>query len=146
MAVVVFYEKPGCSGNARQKAWLEASGHTVVARNILQANWSRMDLRSFLQNLPMAQWFNMNAPLVKSGGIVPGDFSQADEPVVLALLQADPLLIRRPFLEVDGVRRAGFDIREIHAWIGLSAALDESGQPVENPGCCPDIDSAQRCT
>lgn len=41
MAVVVFYEKPGCSGNAFQKALLEASGHTVVAKDILKTDWMR---------------------------------------------------------------------------------------------------------
>ena len=123
MAVVVFYEKPGCSGNARQKALLEASGHTVEARSILTTPWTRMQLRSFLEALPLAQWFNPNAPLVKSGEIVPGDF---DEATALGLLQADPILIRRPLLEVDGVRRAGFDEAAIRAWIGLSAVSGEN--------------------
>ena len=123
MAVVVFYEKPGCSGNARQKALLEASGHTVEARSILTTPWTRMQLRSFLEALPLAQWFNPNAPLVKSGEIVPSDF---DEATALGLLQADPILIRRPLLEVDGVRRAGFDEAAIRAWIGLSAVSGEN--------------------
>ncbi len=119
MAVVVFYEKPGCSGNARQKALLEASGHTVVAKSIVDTPWTRMQLRSFLELLPVAQWFNPNAPMVKSGEIVPADF---DEATALGLFQADPILIRRPLLEVDGVRRAGFDVAAINDWIGLSAA------------------------
>ena len=116
MAVVVFHEKPGCSGNARQKAVLEAAGHTVVARSLFDTRWTRMQLRSFLQSLPVAQWFNPNAPMVKSGEIVPEEF---DEATALGLLQADPLLIRRPLLEVAGVRRAGFDAAAIDAWIGL---------------------------
>lgn len=135
MAVVVFYEKPGCSGNAWQKTLLEASGHTVVARNLFKLPWSRMQLRSFLDKLPIAQWFNPHAPMVKSGGIVPAEFDSLDEEVVLGLFQADPLLIRRPLLEVDGVRRAGFDVQAIHEWIGLSAAFDHaSGQG--NPETC----------
>ena len=118
MAVVVFYEKPGCGGNARQKAVLEASGHAVVAKSILDTPWTRMQLRSFLESLPVAQWFNPNAPMVKSGEIVPADF---DEATALGLFQADPLLLRRLLLEVDGVRRAGFDTAVINDWIGLSA-------------------------
>lgn len=128
MAVVVFYEKPGCCGNARQKALLEASGHTVVAKSILDTPWTRMKLRSFLELLPVAQWFNANAPMVRSGEIIPADF---DESTALGLFQADPILIRRPLLEVDGVRRAGFDVAAIKDWIGLSAA---SGG--ENPEDC----------
>ena len=119
MAVVVFYEKPGCSGNARQRALLEAAGHTVVAKDLLRTPWTRMGLHSFLDALPVAQWFNRNAPAVKSGEIVP---EECDEATALALLQAHPLLIRRPLLEVDGVRRAGFDAAAIDAWIGLPGA------------------------
>lgn len=126
MSIVVFYEKPGCSGNARQKALLEAAGHTVVAKDLLRQPWLRTKLRSFLEGLPVAQWFNRNAPQVKSGDVVPEDF---DEATALALLQAEPLLIRRPLLEVNGVRRAGFDAAAIDAWIGLNGVAP--GEDVE---------------
>ena len=35
MAKVIFYEKPGCANNAKQKALLAAAGHEVEARNLL---------------------------------------------------------------------------------------------------------------
>ena len=35
MAKIIFYEKPGCGGNARQKALLLASGHELEVRNLL---------------------------------------------------------------------------------------------------------------
>ena len=124
MAVIEFYEKPGCSGNARQKALLEASGHTVVARNILTTTWTRMQLLAFLKLLPIPQWFNRNAPMIKRGDLSPDVFDESDVATILSLLQANPLLIRRPLLEVDGVCRAGFDLAAIHEWIGLSAAFD----------------------
>ena len=124
MAVVVFYEKPGCSGNARQKALLEASGHTVVARNLLNTPWTRMQLLAFVKLLPIPQWFNPNAPMIKRGEINPESFSESDAATILSLLQTNPILIRRPLLEVDGECRAGFDINAINDWIGLSAAFE----------------------
>ncbi|SDG58312.1 ArsC/Spx/MgsR family protein [Propionivibrio dicarboxylicus] len=135
MATVVFYEKPGCAGNAWQKSLLEASGHTVVARDILHTDWRRLQLLPFLKSLPISQWFNRNAPLIQSGAINPEAFDAADVTTVLDLLVEHPLLIRRPLLDVDGICQAGFDIRTIHAWIGLSAAFD--GAPViGNPEVC----------
>lgn len=119
MATVYFYEKPGCSGNARQKALLTAAGHRVEARDLLATQWSKARLHSFLTRLPVAQWFNPNAPEVKAGRINPVAFS-AD--AALTRLLAEPLLIRRPLLECAGERRAGFDAAEIHAWIGLGDA------------------------
>ncbi len=152
MAVVVFYEKPGCSGNARQKALLEAAGHTVVAKDVLRTRWTRMQLLSFFDALPIAQWFNRNAPAVKSGEIVPEEF---DEAMALALLQAHPLLIRRPLLEVDGERRAGFDAVAIDAWIGLPGvppdenleACRHGADGADGPHRCPGhgADGAEPC-
>lgn len=138
MAVVIFYEKPGCSGNARQKALLQAAGHTVQARNLLATPWQRSQLLSFFDGLPVAQWFNRNAPMVKSGEVVPEEF---DEATALALFQAEPLLIRRPLLEVEGQRRVGFDAAAVHAWIGLGDAV-----PAGNlEACSHGNDPAHRC-
>ncbi len=122
MATVTFYEKPGCSGNARQKKILEAGGHTVVARNLLSTPWTRLELLSYFDGLPVAEWFNRNSPAVKSGEIVP---EECDEATAVALLQRHPLLIRRPLLEVDGERRVGFDAAVIDAWIGLGTELPD---------------------
>ena len=100
MAVVVFYEKPGCSGNAFQKALLEASGHTVVAKDILKTDWMRLQPLPFLKSLPVSEWFNRSAPLVRSGAIDPDSFDASDATSVLSLLIDQPLLIHRPKLDV----------------------------------------------
>ena len=145
MSVVVFYEKPGCSGNARQKALLEASGHTVVARNILNTRWTHMQLLAFMKLLPIPQWFNRNAPMIKRGEVNPDGFNEADAATILSLLQTNPILIRRPLLEVDGVCRAGFDVAAIHDWIGLSAAFD-SDENHDLEACNHNADPAGRCS
>lgn len=128
MAEVIFYEKPGCAGNARQKAILAAAGHTVTPRNLLTEPWTRSRLLSFLAPLPVAQWFNRNSPAVKSGEIVP---EALDEDWAMSLLLAHPLLIRRPLLEADGQRRAGFEPAVIDAWIGLGGQSFE-----DDPEAC----------
>lgn len=102
---IVFYEKPGCGGNARQKAQLLAAGHRLEVRDLLRHPWSRETLLAFLDPLPVADWFNLAAPRVKSGEIVPATL---DRDTALALLLAEPLLIRRPLLEAGGLRMVGF--------------------------------------
>ena len=47
MATIVFFEKPGCAANARQKQQLERAGHTVVARSLLTEPWTAERLRGF---------------------------------------------------------------------------------------------------
>ena len=116
MAHVVFFEKPGCANNARQKAWLVAAGHSVEALSLLSYPWSRDELLEFLGERPVAEWFNPAAPRVKSGEIRP---EAVEREAALALLLREPLLIRRPLLRVGDRREVGFDVGRIHAWLGL---------------------------
>ncbi len=135
MAQVTFYEKPGCVNNTRQKALLLAAGHTVEARNLLTEPWTAARLREFFGTRPVAEWFNRSAPAVSAGRVVP---EQMDETQALALMVRDPLLIRRPLIEVEGQRSVGFEAQDIMVLLGLdvnTAQADES---------CP-RDDGHRC-
>lgn len=135
MATVIFYEKPGCGNNTRQKVWLAASGHTVLAKSILTEKWTTERLLAFFGKLPVAQWFNPAAPRVKSGEVIPAEL---DEVEALELMLAEPLLIRRPLMEVDGVLRAGFDSDAVRAWIGLND-VESKAEP------CPVCHRSEPC-
>jgi nitrogenase-associated protein len=139
MAHLVFYEKPGCVGNARQRALLESAGHTLTRRNLLDAPWTRARLLEFLQALPVALWFNMAAPRIKSGEIDP---DRVDVEGALALLLAEPLLIRRPLMQRDdGACMAGFDTAEVERFVGLGphapAGSNVEGCARAATGDCP---------
>jgi nitrogenase-associated protein len=116
MASIVFYEKPGCINNTRQKEMLLASGHLVEARNLLTQQWSRAQLLRFFKSTPVVSWFNSSAPDIKSGKIKP---SMLDEQAALELMLNSPILIRRPLMSVGGEFRAGFEIGQVDQWIGL---------------------------
>ena len=118
---VVFYEKPGCASNARQKRALQAAGGDVQAHDLLREPWTATRLRAFLAALPVAQWFNPAAPRVKSGEIDPAALTAE---VALALLLAEPLLIRRPLIEVGGWRTAGYDAAVLEQRLGIRLGDD----------------------
>ncbi|MGB8701419.1 MAG: ArsC/Spx/MgsR family protein [Thermosynechococcaceae cyanobacterium] len=118
MATVLFYEKPGCVNNTKQKALLQAAGHRVESRNLLTEAWTEQRLQPFLDRHPVVDWFNHSAPLIKSGAVIP---EQLDGPSALQLLIEHPLLIRRPLLQSGDRHVIGFDIPEIDAWLGLTA-------------------------
>lgn len=138
MADIVFHEKTGCRGNARQKALLAAAGHRLIVRDIRHTPWTRQTLAPFFAGLPVADWFNRSAPAVKEGRIVPEALA-AD--AALALLLADPLLIRRPLLQVGDRCRSGFDAAAIDAWIGLAGL----SAPANLEQCQHNEDDALRC-
>ena len=127
MAQILFYEKPNCRNNTKQKALLAAAGHEVIARNLLTEPWTNERLLAFFGTHPVADWFNRASPRIKSGEIVP---ETMDADTALWLMLQDPLLIRRPLIEAEGRREIGFDQNLIHAWLGLTP----SGQDLEN---CP---------
>ena len=54
MAELTFYEKPGCQGNARQKALLRSAGHQLTVRNLLTEPWTAERLQGFFGDLPVA--------------------------------------------------------------------------------------------
>ncbi|MEJ2552423.1 MAG: ArsC/Spx/MgsR family protein [Gammaproteobacteria bacterium] len=124
MAEIFFYEKPGCANNAQQKQLLKAAGHTVIVRNLLAEAWTAEHLRSFFGELPVRDWFNRAAPRVKSGEVDPERLA-AD--AGLELMLTDPLLIRRPLMECEGRRLAGFDAGRVEAWLGTSLELEARG-------------------
>ncbi|MES2877318.1 MAG: hypothetical protein V4713_02760 [Pseudomonadota bacterium] len=138
MTHLVFFEKPGCGGNARQRAALMAAGHTLEQRNLLTEPWTPDSLLAFFKPLPVSDWFNRAAPRIKSGEIQPEALNAV---TALALLLSDPLLIRRPLMQRtdNGSRHVGFDTADVHEWISLGT----------NPASAPSLEGCasptERC-
>ncbi len=122
MARVIFYEKPGCKGGTKQKVVLTAAGHEVIPYSLLTEPWTAERLRSFFGNRPVTEWFNRSAPQIKSGTVVPENL---DAETALVMMLRDPLLIRRPLIQVGDRCEVGFDVEKLDAWIGLKP-VDES--------------------
>ena len=137
MATVIFYEKPGCINNTRQKKLLVAAGHDIIAKNLLTEVWQAERLRAFFSVLPVRDWFNYSAPAIKHGEIEPDKLT---ETAALALMLETPLLIRRPLMQVGDNVMAGFDPQAVDIWIGLQEI--EANQGLES---CPRSVTETRC-
>ncbi|MGJ5066539.1 ArsC/Spx/MgsR family protein [Bradyrhizobium oligotrophicum] len=127
VTTVVFYEKPGCGTNARQKLMLTRAGHDVVARNLLTESWTGERLRAYFAGTPVWAWFNPASPRVKSGEIEPETIEAV---AAIDLMLEDPLLIRRPLIEAGGQCCAGFDREPVISLLRQ----------------CDDLDDVQGCT
>ena len=132
MSHIVFYEKPGCGGNARQKAALRAAGHTLEVRDLLRTPWTPDTLLPFLQAQPVPAWFNRAAPRVRQGLI---DHDTLNAEAALACLLAEPLLIRRPLMQCGTRHHLGFETEAVHAWVGLGASLASLPASTGLEGC-----------
>lgn len=150
---ILFFEKPGCIGGSRQKAMLQVAGHKVETKDLLTHPFSREELLSYLDERPVSEWFNRSAPRVKSGEVTPETLAPD---AALELLLSEPLLIRRPLLEINGKRCVGFDVGFIEAMAGpfpqeerLSAMLGLNLEkcPGEQTGYrCPDANATSAAT
>jgi nitrogenase-associated protein len=130
MAKITFWEKPGCQGNSRQKEILLASGHELDVRDLLTEPWTKESLALFFGDRPVVEWFNPAHPKVKAGEVIPGNYGREE---ALRMMVAEPLFIVRPLMQVGGERLAGFEVAQVHNWVGL--ALDSVGE--RDPRNCP---------
>lgn len=138
---IIFYEKPGCSGNAKQKAFLQQAGHTLEVRSLLSWPWQRDTLMTFMDHLPVPDWFNRAAPRVKSGEVDPHKLGREE---ALQILLDDHLLIRRPLMmREDGRTLVGFEA------VALADFLPEDVTASPGEGCSTagrDMSCAQTVT
>lgn len=121
MTTIDFYEKPGCIGNAKQKQRLLAAGHKLRLYNLLAEPWTPERLRPFFGDRPVKDWFNPTAPPITQGTVHPDQLSAE---AALALMVKQPILIRRPLLQVGDRCVVGFDLAEVDAWVGLTPESD----------------------
>lgn len=118
MADIHFFGKPNCRNNEKQKQLLKAAGHTVLEYDILTYAFTEELLYTYFGSMEVVDWFNVTAPAIKNGSIVP---SEMNETQALQEMLADRLLIRRPLMQIGNVRLCGFDREEIVAIIDLQA-------------------------
>lgn len=108
--LVVFYEKPFCAANAKQKQILRQSGCTLIERNLLEHGLDTESLRSFMGDKKVADWFNPAAPAIKNGEIF---LETLDETSAIELLMSNPILIRRPLMVIGAEKLCGFDEKKV---------------------------------
>lgn len=117
MRKIVFYEKPGCINNTKQKKLLGEAGHEVIEKNLLTHPWTAGALKPFFSGHAIGECFNRSNPKVKSGEINPDEI---DADTALAMMVEEPLLIRRPLMETGGKYYVGFDSELLEKRIGLA--------------------------
>lgn len=139
MKLILFYEKPGCSTNAKQKQSLRETGCMIIARNLLQHDMNEAELFSYLEKRPYVEWFNLNAPVIKSGELDPHTLSAQQ---ALELLLNNPILIRRPLISVQGQRMCGFDKKAIETILGISLQTQEEEKCSSTSTCFSPVSPA----
>ncbi len=133
---VIFWEKPGCIGNAQQKAVLRQHGYRLDVRDLLTTPWTAGQLRLFFADKAVVDWFNQSAPDIKSGVI---KTDQLTEKEALKMMVENPLLICRPLLQVNELRQSGFVDGVVLQHLNIKLKVDDDLQS------CPMADVDEPC-
>ncbi|MFV0481291.1 MAG: ArsC/Spx/MgsR family protein [Campylobacteraceae bacterium] len=119
LSKVIFYEKTGCGGNARQKELLRKYGITLEVRSILDTLWDKTTLEAFFEGLSSKEILNPFAPQIKEGFDV--DTYSKDE--LIDKMLKEPILIKRPLLQIGDIKLCGFDIKKLNALLHVNMPI-----------------------
>lgn len=133
--LIIFYEKPGCAGNQKQKKVLQDQGLSFQTKSILDTPWSKEFLSSFFVNLDKNEIYNPFAPSIKKGEL---DIDSLSKEELIELMCKEPILIKRPLLEIGEHKLCGFDIKKINSLFGtkicksLKISTCQSSEPCKS--------------
>ena len=99
-----FYEKTGCSGNAKQKELLKSHNISFIVKSLLDTSWSHETLSEFFNGLDVIDIFNPFAPQIRDKEIDINSLSKED---AINLMIKNPILIKRPLLDINGTKICG---------------------------------------
>jgi nitrogenase-associated protein len=118
----IFFEKSGCGGNVRQKELLKKHNITFEVKDLLNTKWSYEDLVGYFEGLEIVDMFNSFAPQVRDKEI---DITKLSKDEAINLMIKNPILIKRPLMQINGVKICGFDIDKINELLNINIEMDK---------------------
>lgn len=117
---VIFYEKTGCNGNHRQKELLKSYGISFEVRSMLDTKWDKSTLEAFFEGLNIKEMINPFAPQLKDTNFHLNSYTKEE---LIERMIKEPILIKRPLLEVGEVKLCGFDIETLNSLLNIKMPI-----------------------
>ena len=131
-----FYEKTGCSGNAKQKELLKSHNISFSVKSLLDTSWSKESLGEFFKGLDTKDIFNPFAPQIRDKEI---DISKLSKDEAIELMIKNPILIKRPLLDINGVKICGFDIEKINELLNVNIDTNKKLNTCSSSDSCTNV-------
>ena len=132
----IFYEKTGCSGNAKQKELLKSHNISFSVKSLLDTSWSKETLSEFFKGLEIKDIFNPFAPQIRDKEI---DISKLSKDEAINLMIKNPILIKRPLLDINGVKICGFDIEKINELLNTNIDTNKKLNTCSSSDSCTNV-------
>ncbi len=131
-----FYEKTGCSGNAKQKELLKNHNISFSVKSLLDTKWSKETLSQFFEGLDINEIFNPFAPQIRDKEI---DITKLSKEEAINLMIKNPILIKRPLLDINGVKICGFDIEKINKLLNVNIDTNKKLNTCSSSDSCTSV-------
>jgi nitrogenase-associated protein len=131
-----FYEKTGCSGNAKQKELLKSHNISFSVKSLLDTLWTKETLSEFFKGLEIKDIFNPFAPQIRDKEI---DISKLSKDEAINLMIKNPILIKRPLLDINGVKICGFDIEKINELLNTNIDTNKKLNTCSSSDSCTNV-------
>ena len=131
-----FYEKTGCSGNAKQKELLKSHNISFSVKSLLDTKWTSESLNQFFEGLEVIDIFNPFAPQIRDKEI---DISKLSFDEAINLMIQNPILIKRPLLDINGVKICGFDIEKINRLLNTNIDTNKKLNTCSSSDSCTNV-------
>lgn len=133
---LTFYEKTGCSGNAKQKELLKSHNISFSVKSLLDTKWTSESLNQFFEGLEVIDIFNPFAPQIRDKEI---DISKLSFDEAINLMIQNPILIKRPLLDINGVKICGFDIEKINKLLNTNIDTNKKLNTCSSSDSCTNV-------
>ena len=131
-----FYEKTGCSGNAKQKELLKSHNISFIVKSLLDTPWTVETLSEFFKGLEIKDIFNPFAPQIRDKEI---DINSLSKDEAISLMIKNPILIKRPLLEINGTKICGFDIEKINKLLNVNIDTNKKLNTCSSSDSCTNV-------
>ena len=131
-----FYEKTGCSGNAKQKELLKSHNISFSVKSLLDTSWTKETLSEFFKGLEVIDIFNPFAPQIRDKEI---DINTLSKDEAIELMIKNPILIKRPLLDINGVKICGFDIEKINELLNTNIDTNKKLNTCSSSDSCTNV-------
>ena len=131
-----FYEKTACSGNAKQKELLKSHNISFSVKSLLDTKWTTQTLGEFFKGLEVIDIFNPFAPQIRDKQI---DINTLSKDEAIELMIKNPILIKRPLLDINGVKLCGFDIEKINELLNTNIDTNKKLNTCSSSDSCTNV-------
>lgn len=104
--MLILYGIPNCDTVKKARAWLDGRGHTYAFHDYKRAGIDEARLRTWIDAVGWEALLNRAGTTFRK--LAEADKAGLDADKAVALMMAQPSMVRRPVVEFDGALLVGF--------------------------------------